>query len=128
MTLKTKFYIAAGIVALAFIFGTYAWSKHRTANLQKAVDSAKQIAEQAGKYAIAKETEAAQYKHKTIYLEKQIAEIQAIARNQDEELEKLNVTAADARSNVERARSIRSITSTAGELCAKLAELSHPCE
>lgn len=128
MTLKLKIYIAAALAALALIVGTQLWSGYKIAKLQKTVDNAKQNADGSATDANAKETEAAGYKQKSIYLEQKLAEIQAIARKQDEELEKINSNTAAARSDVERARRIRSITSTAGELCAKLAELRHACK
>ncbi|MEJ7847485.1 MAG: hypothetical protein WKF92_05285 [Pyrinomonadaceae bacterium] len=128
MTLKIKLCLAAGILVLASIFGSYLWSNYTTGKLQAAVEDAKLSAGKAAVFANAKETEAAEYKQKTIYLEQQIAVIQAIARKQDEELEKLNSNTVAARSDVEHARRIRSITSTAGELCAKLAKLGHACE
>ncbi|MBC7901491.1 MAG: hypothetical protein H7070_15715 [Saprospiraceae bacterium] len=128
MTLKIKLYIAAGLAVLVLVIGSYVLSNYKISKLQKAADAAKQNADKAAAVADAKELEAGQYKQKTIYLEQKIAEIQAIARKQDEELEKFNINTAAARSDVERARRIRSITSTAGELCAKLAELGHPCE
>lgn len=128
MTLKIKFYLAAAVFILTSIFCSYLWSNYMTGKLQVAVEHAKLSADNAAAAATAKEIEAGQYKQKTLYLEQQIAEILAIARKQDEELEKLNSNTAAARYNVERARRIRSITSTAGELCAKLAELGHPCD
>ena len=128
MTLKIKLYIAAGFFVLASIIGNYIWSNYKTGKLEATIEQAKQTADTAAADATAKETEAAQYKQKTIYLEQQIADIQAIARKQDDELEKLNSNTAAARSDRERSRRIRSITSTAGELCAKLAELGHACE
>ena len=128
LTLKIKLYIAAGLFVLISIVGNYLWSNYKTGKLQATVEQAKQIADKAAADAAANEIEAGQYKQKNIYLEQQIAEIQAIARKQDEELEKLNSNTAAARFGVERARRIRSITSTAGELCAKLAELGHGCE
>ncbi len=128
MTLKIKFYLAAAVFVIASILCSYLWSSYKTGKLQTAVEDAKLSADKAAADANVKEIEAAQYKQKTIYLEQQIAEIQAIARKQDEELEKLNSNTAAARSDVERARRIRSITSTAFELCAKLAELGHACE
>ena len=76
---------------------------------------------------MAKEMEAAGYKQKIEYLEGKLAEIQTIARKQDEELEKLNTNTHSARTDVDRARRTSSITADADELCQKLAELGHAC-
>lgn len=126
---KTKIYIAlivAGIFA-AGIFGGRLWSNRKIARLETAADEARQSAEVSQRLAEGKEIEAAGYKQKIEYLERQLTEIQTIARRQDEELEKLTVNSGRARAAVERARSTRSIAATADELCAKLAGLGHAC-
>ena len=130
MTTITKIYIAMAITTIVAIsmFGGAAWSNHKIGKLEKAVETAKREADKMEIQATAKESEAIQYKAKTEYLEKQLTEIQKIARKQDDELEKLNINTRGARGPMDRARRTRSIATTADELCAKLAELEHPCE
>jgi len=125
MTTQTKIYIGVGLAALtiaAFIFSS------RFTNLERELWDAKQAVQTADKLAAAREIEAAAYKQKLEYLENNLTEIQTIARKQDEELEKLNINGRDARSNLERTRRLRSIDTTAAELCAKLAEVGRGCD
>ena len=129
MTLQTKIYIVsaiAAIFAIGIVSGSL-WSNHKIAKLENAVETAKDAALSSQQSAIRKETEAAEYKQKIDYLERQLTEIQTTARKQDEELEKLNVNSGRARRDVERSRNTRSINATNAELCAKLAELGHAC-
>jgi DNA-binding helix-hairpin-helix protein with protein kinase domain len=130
MKLQTKIYVGLGIAAIfaVGILGGAAWSNHKIAKLESAVETAKQLAEGSKQLADKRELEAAEFKQKIEYLERQLADIQTIARKQDEELEKLNDNSARARSDVERARRTRSIAATADELCQKLAELGHGCD
>ena len=131
MTLQTKIYIAAGIAAGLMLLAVAAstWmTNHRIAQAEHAVETAKQTAAEKEKLAAQKENEAARYKEKNEYLEKQIAELQATARKQDEEVESSKTNTAAARRNVDRARGIRSGVSTKDELCRKLAEVGHGCE
>ena len=130
MTTITKIYIAMAITAIVAIsmFGGAAWSNHKIAKLESAVEDAKREANSSQQSAVRKEIEAAEYKQKTEYLEQQLTEIQTIARKQDDELEKLNINTRGARGPMDRARRTRSIATTADELCAKLAELGHGCE
>ena len=127
--IRIKIYIGLGIAAIfaVGILGGATWSNHKIAKLEKAVGTAKQSADDAGQRAAQREIEAAQYKQKIEYLERQLADIQTIARKQDEELEKLNATSRSARSDVDRSRRTRTIVATAAELCQKLAELGHAC-
>ena len=129
MTTKTKIYIAAAIAAIFAIgtLGRAAWSERKIATLENSVGLAKQEAESSDQLAARREIEAAAYKQKIDYLESQLSEIQTIARKQDEELEKLSADSAVARGNAGDARRTRTIAATADELCAKLAELGHPC-
>jgi len=130
MTKTANIYIAVGLATfLALgIFGGAALSDHKIATLQDAVESEKQKAASIEHEADDAERRAAEYKQKIEYLTQQIGEIQAIARNQDEELEKLNGNSSHARSDVERSKRIRAIAAGHDELCAKLAELGHSCE
>lgn len=129
MTLRTKIYIGLAVAAIfaAAILGGAAWSNHKITRLEKAVENTKQIGDQKEQLASAKELEAAEYKQKIDYLERQLTEIQITKRKQDETLEKLNVNSGRARRDVERAKRTRAIDTDASQLCAKLAELGHAC-
>jgi hypothetical protein len=83
---------------------------------------------QKGHLAATRETETAAYKQKIEYLETQLAEIRDLANHQDEELKSITSNTRRARSDVERARRTRAAAATAAELCAKLAEVGHPCD
>ena len=130
MKLTTTHYIIAAAAALiiATVTAIQLWSNHKIAALEREAGDAKAIAIEKQSLADQRELEAAEYKAKTEYLEQQIAEINAIATKQNEELEKLSKTTDSARRDVERARNIRSVAATADQLCAKLADLGHPCE
>ena len=128
MNTNLKIYLA-GVVVLAgavFIVGGL-WSGHKIATLEREVETAKTLAVEKQTAADNLEQEANQYKAKTEYLEQQLAELQARAKKQDEELESLSKTTNSARADVDRARRVRSVATTADQLCAKLAELDHPC-
>ena len=128
LELKTYLIAAAAVaVAISIAIGSL-WSNHKIAVLERQVENARTVA--AEKQAAADELEkaAGEYKAKNEYLEQQIADLQRVARKQDEELETLSKTTDSARSNVERARRTRSVATTADQLCAKLADLGHPCE
>lgn len=131
MTNQIKIYLAAAALILAVILGGSVWSHFRAVRLERKVADARQQAEAASQTAAKRELEAAEYKQKIEYLESRLAEIQTIAKKQDEELEKLNFNSGRARADVERARRVRSVTATANELCAKLAEVGYqvrtPC-
>ncbi|MGH9819240.1 MAG: hypothetical protein ACRD43_03645, partial [Pyrinomonadaceae bacterium] len=94
----------------------------------RAVETARAAADEKERLAWQKETEAAAYKKKNEYLEQKLADIQAIARKQDEQIESFRKDTTAARTNAGRARGIRSIDTTADELCAKLAETGHGCQ
>ena len=131
MNLQTKIYIAGGaaIVLIVMTMSMSMWmTNHRITQAERAASAAKQAAAEKEKLAAEKETEAAGYKEKSEYLEKQVAEIEATARKQDEEIERTKNNTAAARSRVDRARSVRSVDTNADELCGKLAEVGHGCE
>ena len=130
MNLQTKVYLAAGVAALviAIVGGGAMWSNHKIAQAEREVEAVRAVADEKEKQAAEIEIEAAAYKAKNEYLEAKIADIGAIARRQDDELEKLKTNTGDAGSRVERARSIRSIDTTADELCARLADIGHGCQ
>lgn len=130
MTLQNKIYITISLAALLIIsiaIGS-AVSHFRTNRLEKDVTTAKRNAYEIELQATESEQRAAQYKEKIEYLETQLEVIRAIARKQDEELEKLESSTRAARADVEHSRRVRSINTNAAELCAKLAELGYPCE
>jgi septal ring factor EnvC (AmiA/AmiB activator) len=119
--------VAFAVFSLSILLAMHLWSNHKIASLERDVETAKAIAAEKQTAAERLETQAAEYRAKTEYLEQRIAEINAIATKQNEELEKLSKTTDSARRDVERARNIRSVTATADQLCAKLADLGHPC-
>ena len=124
----TKIYIAiAAVIAVATIAGA-TWSNHKIAKLENEVEAAMKKADEVQQLAAEKEIQAAEYKQKIDYLEQKLADIQTIARKQDEELEKLEHSSRHALNDTERARRTRTIAATAGQLCQKLAELGHGCE
>ncbi len=130
MTLRQKIF-AALMVAAIFLIGIAGgsiWSNYKIGQLERAVESAKTDAAEKATAANEVEKRSAIFAAKTEYLEKKLAEIQAIARRQDEELEKLNVDTDAARGRVERARRARTAAATADELCERLAEVGHGCE
>src|SRR5438105_2036283 len=81
--------VISAMFAIAAIGGSV-WSNHKIAKLETAVEAEKQLADGRAQLAEKREFEAAEYKQKIAYLERQLTEIQVIARKQDEELEKLN--------------------------------------
>ena len=129
MKLTSTHYIiaAAAFFVITIIIATQLWSNHKIASLERDVETARSEAFEKQTAAAQLESQAAEYKAKTEYLEQQIADINAIATKQNDELEKLSKTTDSARRDVERARNIRSVAATADQLCAKLADLGHPC-
>ena len=128
MTTRYKLILgAAALIAVLFASATLIENR-RTRRLETAVETARSEAARAEQSAGERETEAAAYKQKNEYLEKSIAEIRAIAAKHDEELEIFANDTRDARRAYDRARGARSIALTTEELCAKLAELGHPCQ
>ena len=129
MKLQPQIYTPAAVITFLILAGvtSWLWSNHKVAELERDVENAKAAAFTKENIADEKERQAAEYKAKTEYLEKQIADIRAIAKQQDEELQKLSADTNNARANVRRTRGISSAATTAKDLCAKLAELGHPC-
>lgn len=130
MTLQYKIYGAVIAAALlgAGLFAGSAMSRYKIGKLEKAIEAASQKADDVQHTAINLESKAAEYKQKNDYLEKNLPEIQTIARKKDEELEKLFNETSIFRDDVRRARAVRTIRSSGAELCSRLAELGHPCE
>lgn len=129
MISKNMIYLAAaatGIFLICIVTASL-WSDHRIEEMERTVAAAKEHAKAVEDVAADKEQKATEYKAKIEYLENKLADISATARRQDEELEKLKTNTADARSDVERSRRVRSVAANADELCAKLEELGHPC-
>ena len=129
MKLDIKTYLIAGAIAAVVIslLVSGIWSGHKINSLEREIETAKSLAAEKQTAADQLEQQADQYKAKTEYLEQQLADLQAIARKQDEELESISKTTNSARADVDRARRVRSVATTADQLCAKLAELNHPC-
>ena len=131
MKLEYKTYLLTGGMAaliISILLAMHLWSNHKIAALEREIEAAKTTAAEKQSVAAQLEQQAAEYKAKTEYLQQQIAEINAIATKQNEELEKLSKTTDSARRDVKRARNIRSVAATADQLCAKLADLGHPCD
>jgi len=127
MSLRMKLIAAAVGALLVLVFVSWMYSEAKVRRMERVVDSAKQQADASEEAAAAAESAAGEYRKKIEHLETEIEAIGGIARRQDEELGKIGGDVGAARRDVERARSIRAIGATAGELCAKLAELGHPC-
>jgi predicted Zn-dependent protease len=124
----TTYFIAAGVFVLVIAATATLWSNHKIASLERDVEKARSLAAEKAAAADDAEKRSAESKAKNDYLQQQIAELKAIATKQDEELTKLSKNTDDARGNVDRARRTRTVAATADQLCAKLAQLGHPCE
>ena len=118
---------AAIAALLVLVFVSWMYSEAKVRRMERVVDSAKQQAGASEEAAAAAEGAAGEYRKKIEHLETELAAIGTIARRQDEELGTIVSDVGAARRDVERARSIRAVGATAGELCAKLDELGHPC-
>ena len=127
MTLKYKIYIAVVAVLLIALAGYSAASHFQIRRQEAEIEAAKKKADSFQQTAVSKEMDAAEYTAKIAYLERQLAEIQIVKRRQDEDLEKTYVNTRRARADVKRTRGVRTNDATADELCAKLAEVGHPC-
>ena len=123
----TKIYIGAAGLIIATLAIYSARQTSHISHLERDVAVAKAEAATKANEANEKEKQAEIYRAKAEYLEQQLTEIQAIARRQDEQLEKLNINSSRARTDLERTRGTRTVTATAAELCAKLADLGHGC-
>ena len=128
MKISTKIYISIVTIAVIAVFSGALWRSHKINVLEHVVSDAKAAADEQRQLAGAKEREAAEYKSKIEYLERQLADIQTQTRKQNEKLEKLNVHGRNALERVERAKRTRTVNADSTELCAKLAEVGHPCE
>jgi predicted RNase H-like nuclease (RuvC/YqgF family) len=127
MTTKIKIYIAIGAALFLIVAGYSLWSGLHMRRLEKATKEAKAVAVDQQKHADELERASLKYEEKIAYLEANLSELQTLARKQDEELKTIEITTGNARRDVERARSIRTVAATADEVCRKLAELGHRC-
>ena len=127
MTLRMKLIAGAVVALLVLVFVSWMYLEAKVRRLERVIDSAKQQARTSEEAAVAAESAAGEYRKKIEYLETELAAIGSIARRQDEELGKIGGDVGNARRDVERARSIRAVGTTADQLCAKLGELGHPC-
>ena len=130
MTLRTKVYIAAAVLSflLAVAGLSTLWSDHRIAKFERESEAARYAAEQIETKAAELEKRAAAYEQKIEFLEGSLSSLRLIAAKQDEELKTLKNNTNNARSDVDRARALRTIESTTAELCQRLADVGHPCE
>ena len=130
MTLRTKIYIAAAVVSFLLAVGglSMLWSDHRIARFERESKAARSLADQSETRAAELERRAAAYEQKIEFLEGSLSSLRQIAARQDEELKTIKNQTNNARRDVARARAVRSLESTTAELCAKLADLGHPCE
>jgi predicted RNase H-like nuclease (RuvC/YqgF family) len=128
MKTRTQIYIGAAAIVAIICVASWLWSNHEIAKLERDVGDAKTAVLEKQSIADEKEKQADEYKAKNEYLEKQIAELKAIAQKQDEDLKNISSNVDSARADVRRARGTRSTTATITDLCAKLAVLGHPCQ
>ena len=128
MTIRTKIYLTAAAILLIVCLSGWLWSNHKITALEREVGNAKAAALEKERAADEKEKVSSEYKAKIDYLEQEIDAMRVTTQKQDEELKKLSANTENARRDVSRARVTSSKPATAAELCAKLAELGHPCE
>jgi chromosome segregation ATPase len=130
ITTRQKIYFAAAITGMILLTVTVhsirTWIEinrleREAAAFSKQADASERLAAEA-------EKNAARQSARAELLEQQLQEIRVIATKQDEELKKLASDTDAARSRVDRARRLRSIESSTGELCEKLESLGHGCE
>ncbi len=128
MTTKNKLYIGLAVLVLLVTIVASLWSARRMATLETEATNARAAAEHSETRAHEMELRAAEYKQKIEFFEGELSALRSIASQQDEQLKGLTTNTENARNDVGRARAVRGIESTTAELCAKLAELGHPCD
>ena len=130
MTARTKLYLAAAIAAvvLAAAISTSIRSAYTARKLERELTAAKAAAANKESGAREMEQRAAEYKQKIEYLEDSLSALRLIADKQDEEIKLIEKHNGNARRDLDAARRVQRIESTAAELCRKLAALGHPCE
>ncbi len=124
---QIKLILAVAAAAVLAAAAATIVSNVRLRSLERNVEIATERARTLEETAREAESRAAEHKQKIEYLEAEIAGIGRIARKQDEELKKISGDIGNARSDVERAKRIRTVGTTAAELCGKLEELGYPC-
>jgi len=129
MILKKQIYVSIAIAAvlIAGITAREMWSDHKIGEMERFAAAAKERAESAERDAAIAEQQAGEYRAKIEYLENKVAEISATARRQDEQIRTLEINTNTARGDVDHARRVRSVATTADELCKQLEELGHGC-
>lgn len=128
MTTRTKVITAAVVILFAALAISNIVSYIRIRSGEIRIGELKNASSQAERTATETEARSEQYRLKAEYLEAELAAIGQIARRQNEEIEKMGSDIGIARRDVNSAKSIRSIATTAYELCRKLSELGHPCD
>ena len=128
MSTKIKIYIGIGAALFLIVAGYSLWSSVRMRRLENAAIETKAIGADHQKRADELERASRKYEEKIAFLEANLAELQTLARKQDEELKTIENTTGNARRDVGRARRIRTAAVTADEVCRKLAEVGHGCE
>lgn len=124
---QIKLILAVAAAAVLAAAAATIVSNVRLRSLERNVEIATERARTLEETAREAESRAAEHKQKIEYLEAEIAGIGRIARKQDEELKKISGDIGNARSDVERAKRIRTVGTSAAELCGKLEELGYPC-
>ncbi|MBL8125917.1 MAG: hypothetical protein JNJ39_17585 [Blastocatellia bacterium] len=124
---QIKLILAVAAAAVLAAAAATIVSNVRLRSLERNVEIATERARTLEETAREAESRAAEHKQKIEYLEAEIAGIGRIARKQDEELKKISGDIGNARSDVERAKRIRTAGANAAELCGKLEELGYPC-
>ena len=127
MNLRTQIYLAAIAIVVVACVTSWLWSNHKIAKLEREAGDARAIAVEKRSIADDREKQAAEYKAKAEYLEQQIAALKNAAAKQDENLKQISINVDNARADVRRTRDTRPAAATLTELCAKLADLNHPC-
>ena len=128
MNYKTKLIIVGAAAIIVGLTLSTLISNHQLRTLERQINQAKQTADETEKQSQIAEAKAGEYIKKIEYLESELTAIGEIARRQDEQLKAISGDVGAARRDVERARSIRAIDTTTDELCARLANLGHPCD
>ena len=124
---QIKLILAVAAAAVLAAAAATIVSNVRLRSLERNVEIATERARTLEETARDAESRAAEHKQKIEYLEAEIAGIGRLARKQDEELKKISGDIGNARSDVERAKRIRTAGANAAELCGKLEELGYPC-
>jgi DNA-binding helix-hairpin-helix protein with protein kinase domain len=130
ITIRQKVYAAGAIAAIIIsaVAIQSVRSRLQISRLERARAVQEQNAARSEHIAAAAKQDAARQTARAEFLEQQLVEIRALAIKQDEELQKLNSDTDSARGRLDRTRGIRSVESTAAELCKKLAAVGHGCD